>query len=165
MPLTIQLKKHPDGVTSLTCTRADGTATWHRHDGAKAGFFPLHDLTHYAVETVLPQLQGFFALVAGGWDLSDFGTPSTRGKVPTDASAVEAIVGFLDLERSSENIARADELNSYLASRGGEGERAAPLTVSEAELHEIRRRRDELLAKWRALSPGETLALPFPACR
>lgn len=159
--LTIQIKKNPDGATSLTCIRADGTVTWHRHTRAQAGFFPRHDLTHYAVETVLSQLHGFYALVAEGWDLSDFGTPSPRGKVPADADAVEAIVGFLDLERAGENVARVDELNSYLASRRAETEAPAPLLVSDDELHQIRRRRDELFAKWDALPAGETLVLPF----
>ena len=158
--LRIQIKKSQD-ATSLTCIRPDGTVTWHRHLGSQAGFFPRHDLTHYAVETVLSQLQGFYSLVAEGWDLSDFGTPSPRGRVPAEADSVEAIVGFLDLERSSGNIASVDELNSYLASRGEEQKWPAPLTVSETDLEQIRRVRADLFARWDALSAGETLELSF----
>jgi len=29
-PITIRIKKNPDGRTSLSCTRADGTTTWQR---------------------------------------------------------------------------------------------------------------------------------------
>jgi len=51
--LTIRIKKGADDRTALTCTRADGTTTWQRLEAGQARFFPHHDLTHYAVETVL----------------------------------------------------------------------------------------------------------------
>lgn len=160
--LTIRIKKNPDGGASLSCTRADGTVTWHRHEGAQAAFFPRHDLTHYAVETVLSSQRGFYTLVAEGWDLSDFGTPSPKGKVPADADSVEAIVGFLDLERASGNIAGVDELNAYLASRSAEQGRANSDAITDGELQLIRRTRGELFAKWDALRAGDTLELSFP---
>ena len=159
--LIIRIKKNSDGGASLTCTRPDGTATWHRHEGAQAGFFPRHDLTHYAVESVLSHLHGFYSLVAAGSDLSDFGTPSPRGKVPAEADAVEAIVGFLDLERASGNIAGVDDLNAYLASRGREEGHMHRARISGDELALIRRKRGELIAKWDALPPGEALELAF----
>ena len=63
-PLVIAIKKKTDGSASLACRRADGTVTWQRQEGAQGRFFPRHDLTHYAVETVLGMgLQG--ADVAG----------------------------------------------------------------------------------------------------
>ena len=99
--MVIRIKKGADGRTSLSCARADGTSTWQRLEGAQASFFPRHDLTHYAVETVLGRRRGFYGLVAAGWDLSDFGTPWPRGKLPKDANLVEMIVGFFDSERAS----------------------------------------------------------------
>lgn len=159
--LIIRIKKNSDGGASLTCTRPDGTATWHRHASAQAGFFPRHDLTHYAVESVLSHLRGFYSLVAAGWDLSDFGTPSPRGKVPAEADSVEAVVGFLDLERASGNIAGVEDLNAYLASRCREQGHTPPALVSSDELALIRRRRGELFARWDALPPGEALELAF----
>jgi hypothetical protein len=158
--LTIRIKKNADGRASLSCTRADGTATWHRHEGAQAGFFPRHDLTHYAVESVVTHLHGFYSLVAAGWDLSDFGTTSPRGNVPAEADSVEAIVGFLDLERASGNIGTVEDLNAYLAARRAE-QGYAPLIISSEDLALIRLRRGELFAKWDALPPGEALELPF----
>src|SRR5256885_9526625 len=58
--ITIRIKKNPDGRRSLSCTRADGTTTWQRQEGGQAAFFPRHDLTHYAVETVLAHRSGFY---------------------------------------------------------------------------------------------------------
>src|SRR6266545_1175255 len=64
--LIIRIKKKTDGSAALSCQRADGSVTWQRQDGLQGGFFPRHDLTHYAVETVLRQVRGFYSLVAGG---------------------------------------------------------------------------------------------------
>src|SRR6266513_5317385 len=114
-PIVIRIKKNADGGTSLSCTRADGTTTWQRQQGGQAAFFPRHDLTHYAVETVLGHRNGFYGLVAAGWDLSDFGTPWPRGRMPNEAVLSEIMVGFLDLERSTGELARADDVNERLA--------------------------------------------------
>ncbi len=73
--LLIRIKKNTDGSAALSCLRADGSVTWQRHNGKQGRFFPFHDLTHYAVETVLEHRRGFYGLVAGGWDLTDFGNP------------------------------------------------------------------------------------------
>ena len=51
--LVIHIKKKTDGSAALSCRRADGSVTWQRQNGQLGRFFPLHDLTHYAVETVL----------------------------------------------------------------------------------------------------------------
>lgn len=46
LDLVIRIRKNPDGTAAVSCIRSDGSATWQRHRGAQAGFFPLHDLTH-----------------------------------------------------------------------------------------------------------------------
>src|SRR5712691_9180335 len=99
--LVIRVKKKTDGSAALSCRRADGSVTWQRQDGGQGRFFPLHDLTHYAVETVLGHPRGFYGLVAEGWDLSDFGKPWPRGPLPVESIASELVVGFLDRERAA----------------------------------------------------------------
>jgi len=64
--LLIRIKKKGDGSAALSCLRADGSVTWQRQNGQQGRFFPLHDLTHYAVETVLGHTRGFYGLVAKG---------------------------------------------------------------------------------------------------
>ena len=155
------MKKSPDGGASLTCTRADGTVTWQRQKLQHAAFFPRHDLTHFAVETVLGQRNGFYGLLAAGWDLSDFGAPWPRGKIPPDADVSEAIVGFLDIERASGERAAADQLNELLADRCAERGYAAPPRITDEQLREVRRTRAELFARWDAVSPGEALELVY----
>ena len=159
--MVIRIKKGADGRTSLSCTRGDGTTTWQRQAGEQAGFFPRHDLTHYAVETVLAQRQGFYGMVAAGWDLSDFGTPWPRGKLPKDANLVEMIVGFLDLERAAGETGTAEELNAYLRTFCEENDLPPPERLSEDDLSRVRRKRGELFAEWDAVERGGVLELRF----
>ncbi len=80
--LRITLTAHTDGNVVLQCERDDGSATWQRQQGRHARFFPLHDLTHYAVETRLGFRQGFFGLIAAGWDIEDTTGKGRRGPLP-----------------------------------------------------------------------------------
>jgi hypothetical protein len=159
--MVIRIKKGADGRTSLSCTRADGTTTWQRQEGAQASFFHHHDLTHYAVETVLGHLRGFYALVSAGWDLSDFGTPWPRGRLPKDANLAEMIVGFLDLDRASGQMGTATDLNAHLAEFCEQNELPPPEKLAEEDLSRVRQKRAELFARWNAVRPGDALELPF----
>jgi hypothetical protein len=160
--LTLRIKKNRDGSAALSCTRADGSVTWQRQEGGRARFFPLHDLTHYAVETVLGHRRGFYGLVAEGWEFSDFGTPWPRGPLPADADPSELIVGLLDAQRASGAEWTAAEMREnaarFLAGIGVEG---GALALTEEQLARIRARMRELFAAWEAVAPGEALVLVF----
>jgi hypothetical protein len=160
-PIVIRIKKGADGRSALSCTRADGTTTWQSLKGGQAAFFPRHDLTHYAVETVLGHRKGFYGLVAAGWDLSDFGTPWPRGKLPPDANLSEVIVGFFDRERATGQLGTAEELNESIASFCAEYGVPARDTCTEDELDRVRQKRAELFAQWDYVKPGDALELPF----
>jgi hypothetical protein len=159
--LTIRIKKGADDRTALTCTRADGSTTWQRLEAGQARFFPHHDLTHYAVETVFGFRNGFYGLVSAGWDLSDFGTPWPRGKIPPQANISEMIVGFFDLERRIGERGSAEDLNrqltEYCAERGLPPERQ----VTEEDLAAVRTVRAELFARWAAVERGNALEVVF----
>lgn len=159
--MVIRIKKNADGRTSLTCSRADGSTTWQTLSGGQAAFFPRHDLTHYAVETVLGNGRGFYGLIASGWELTDFGKPWPRGRIPLDAVLSETIVGLLDLERGSGDLIRAADINCRLEDVCAENGAAPPREISEEDLARIRRRRGELFAQWEAVEPGNALELPF----
>lgn len=161
--MLIQLKKKTDGSAALSCRRADGSVTWQRQEGLQGQFFPRHDLTHYAVESVLGRLRSFYGLVASGWELTDFSKPYPRGALPAEALASEVLVGLLDQERAAGIRWTGADFNrsaeSYFAASGGV---PAGCSVSDEQLTGIRELRASLLARWDALTPGETLELPFP---
>lgn len=159
--LTVLLKKKTDGSAALSCRRADGSVTWQRQEGAQGRFFPLHDLTHFAVETELDYAKGFFGLVADGWDLTDFGRPWPRGELPAQALLAELIVGFLDGERAAGARWSIDELRASTASYAVQSGRPVGFELRETDLDRIRARRGQLFAQWAALGAGETLELTF----
>ena len=160
--LIIRIKKQTDGSAALSCTRADGTVTWQRQQGAQAMFFPRHDLTHFAVETVLHHRCGFYGLVASGWNLTDFGAPWPRGRLPADMDPSELIVGFLDTERASGTRWTADEFNDKAAAYYREHNiTSAPPTLTDDDLARVRQRRAELFEQWDAVPSGGTLELSF----
>jgi len=160
--LLIRIKKKSDGSAALSALRADGTTTWQRQEGQFGRFFPLHDLTHYAVETTLGFSRAFFGLIAEGWDISDFGKRATKELQQGEAGLAEVIVGFFDLERATGIIETADALNEKIQSYYADRRLAAPeSSLSDDHVARIRQRRAELFAIWRALPAGQALELPF----
>jgi hypothetical protein len=159
--MVIELKKGRDGPTTLVCVRPDGTRTW----GKVARFFPVHDLTHCAVESVLAFKEAFFGLIASGWTIDDFAAPGVAARVPAEAVWAESIVGLLDLERGTGTEWTAAEFNAALAeSLRGQG-RAAFRLIAGDELARIRALRNELQDRWEQLPPGDVLTVPFPEKR
>src|SRR5205814_4135051 len=71
--------------------------------------------TLFRSETVLGHHRGFYGLVADGWDLSDFGAPWPKGRLPADLDPSELIVGFLDVERAGGVEWNAGEFNAGVA--------------------------------------------------
>ncbi|MBC7790788.1 MAG: hypothetical protein H7Z74_12640 [Anaerolineae bacterium] len=159
--LLIHLTKRADGSSLLRCVRADGSVTWQRHHGHQAAFFPLHDLTHFAVESELAFRDGFYGLLAAGWSMEDTGGKSGRGPLPNEALAVEHIVGMLDLERAGGTTWTAAEFNQQAAGFAIAAGRSAPRALTDIELTRVRLRVRELFQRWHELPDGATLALGF----
>ena len=155
----IQIKKGRDGPATLACLRSDGTRTW----GKEHPFFPVHDITHCAVESVLGLDQAFFGLIAAGWSIDDFEKPGASRKMPFQAIVAEHVVGVFDRERALPEPMTAAAFNETVMASLPPGERAAFLPITEAQLSQVRALRQTLEAHWYALTPGETLEIPFPA--
>ena len=160
--LTLLLKKHADGRTAFTLERADGTRTWQRQE-RHAAFYAAHDLTHYAVETVLGLRGAFYGLVASGWDFDDFMPPYPRGTLGAEALWAETLVGLLDVERGTvaagDTMMPAEEFNAQLHAKLSAAGLVSPRDVSEQDLATIRLRRDALMHDFAQLPSGETLRL------
>jgi hypothetical protein len=160
--LKIQFTKRKDGGAVLRCLRADGSVTWQRQDDQRAAFFPLHDLTHYAVETELAFAHGFYGLIAEAWDIADTTGKTARGPLPDEAIEVEYIVAAFSAERAGGVAATAEEFNQLAATFASAKGMPLPRRLADHDLAKVRARFDELAVKWRALPPGATLELPFP---
>ena len=153
--LVVEVKKISAERASLTCRRPDGSSTWARVHS----FFPLHDLTHFAVETELAQPRGFFGLIAEGWPLDDFTQPGVAARLPAEALIVENLVGTVERIGSDATLA---EFSAALADSLAAQNLPAFRPLNADELSRVRATRASLIAQWRALPVGETLRLNFP---
>ena len=142
--MRVEIEKKANGASVLRCTRRDGSVTYERHEGQQGVFFPIHDLTHLAVEGALGRSDGFFGLVASGWEIQETTGKGARGPLPPGALEVEKLVGLFDLERGG--VARWEP---------------SELGLSEEDARRVRERMRELLARWEALPAGATLELAF----
>lgn len=161
-PLSIRLSRRADGAVLFELRRADGSSTWQKRHGPTADFFAIHDLTHYAVETILGFDRAFYGLVAEGWDLADFGTPWPRGLLPPEAVPAEVIVGCFDTARAAHVPLTADACNATASSYFANAGVPSPVSVTDELLSRVQRRLSELVWRWHALPPRDALELSFP---
>lgn len=155
----IRLKRGRDAASTLSCVRADGSRTW----AQVHPFFPRHDLTHYAVESVLGLTEAFFGLVASGWDLDAFAHPGAARRLPPEALLAEHVVGLLDRERAMPEPMLAGAFNEALRAAHPDAVAHPAIPIDGAALDRIRTLRDTLTAQWEAVPPGASLELAFPA--
>jgi hypothetical protein len=145
----------------LRCVRSDGSVTWQKQESRNAAFFALHDLTHFAVESVLGFRRGFFGLVAEGWEIEETTGKEARGPLPIEAKVVESIVGLLDSERASGAIWSAEDFNQQAAIHAESAGLTEPRKLTDEDLARVRARRAGLFAEWRAVKAGKTLDLQY----
>ena len=159
--LRVRFSKRSDGVVTLQCVRKDGSVTWQRHD--KHGvFFSFHDLSHFAVETVLGFRQGFYGLLADGWDITDTTGKGPRGLLTPEAILVEHIVNLLSQERSGgAPPLSADDFNSHIQQFVDNDQLDATRTLSEAQLLAVRQQIETLRRDWADIPAGASLELTF----
>jgi len=158
MELRIQFTKRADGNVILRCTRKDNSVTWQRYD-RQAAFFSHHDLCHFAVEKVLGLRDGFYGLIADGWDITEMDGKSPRGKLPYNASVAEQIVGGLSQElMGAAKEHTADEFNAQIEQTTG-----WPMKnrLTDLQLNAVRDRISSLFRDWAATPPGAMLELFF----
>lgn len=154
--MKIEIVKRADQAGLLRCTRADGSVTWQKQSERHAIHFTYHDLTHYAVETTLGYQQGFFGLIAAGWDVDDTTGKGARGPLPPEAGEVEGVVGLFDAERGSGTLWTPEEFAQFAY---------FPLSkpLDMAAIQAVRKRRGELFSAWREVPVGSALELSWPS--
>ncbi len=162
--LRIEFERQGDGAVVFRCTRPDGTSTWQKHVGKSAMFYPFHDLTHFAVESTFAFSQGFYGLIASGWDIADTGGKGARGRLPPEAIVVEHMVGLFDRERVGGAAAlTADEFNGILQDLTDSGNIISAPVATAAQLQAVRARISELYDGLASLQPGSAMELTFSA--
>lgn len=153
--LHIRLTQKSDGSSVVVCTRKDGSETWQRR---QSDFLALHDLTHFAVETTHGLSNGFYGLVADGWNITDFGERDIPKEEPI---YVEALVALFDQERATGIWPEAGEFNEMLRASLKSLDIGYWREIAIDELAAIRRCIMELISQWGLTPNNESLELVF----
>ena len=157
--MLIRITKGRDGPNILSCVREDGTTTWAKVQD----YFPLHDITHFVVETTLSIPNAFYSLVRDGWDITDFAAKGIAAKLPPEANLVEALVGRLQRDRGPAAEFTAETFNEEVDAVLEGIDNPSRRHVTDAELATMRARLRDLMSQWQALAPGESIELSFRA--
>lgn len=158
--IVVQFAKAADGPATLTLVRADGSSTT-SHLGAADGLGPLYDLAYVVVERRLALPDGYLALMARGWQFSDF-EARTAAQIGPDAVRVQCIAGLLSLEAITARPLALADFNDTVAARCSETRPGfAPPDLGPTSLHAMRSELAALLRRWDALAPGQSLEVSF----
>lgn len=157
--LTIRLARGKDKPDVLTCIREDGSTTWSRLHAA----LPVHDISHYSVESSLALSSGFFGLVAQGWEITDFGSPYPRGPIPDEAAWVESVVSVFWRTFVQRESPTHEEVREQIAVCLGSYKGSFRRDISDAEMDAIRALQGEITATWARTPIGSYMELVFPA--
>ncbi len=158
-PLLLQFKRgNPSSI--LTVKRADGTSTWTRlYPGLE-----IHDLAHYAVESVLGLEFAFYGILAQGYDIDDFEAPKDvrssdlqPKNLRPEALQTEHLVNLLLTELQFG--VPLDDFLSQFATILEQSELPPMEQLTTTSLRKIRCCLNELCTCWRATKVDELLEL------
>ena len=138
--------------------RQDGTISWQNY-GNQGDFFPGHDLTHCAVETILGYRHAFYGMIASGRELEDFGSGDAASFHP-EAIYSESLVGLLTTAELRGTILPFEEIKRTIDEKTSEAG-FLPMELTEADVLRIRVKSQELKERWTKLPAGTELVLDF----
>ena len=155
--MLIRITKGRDGPNTLTCIRDDGTTTWAKVQD----YFPVHDMTHYVVETTLRIPNAFYSLVSDGWDITQFADKGAAKRIPPQANLVEALVTRLQHRLMPGSEMSVDSYNAEVLAILEGIDNPERRQVTEDELSAMWNRLRNLMAEWKTLEPGQSMELRF----
>ena len=153
--MEILFTKNISGDHILSCKRKNGSVSW-KH---VSSFFIIHDLCHFAVETLMPLKKAFYGMVAAGTDISDFDLPKDQRKfeLTEEALFAEQLVNMLTIEYSQGRMENFIEIFTSINDAGSN----KALPIDDILLEKTRNLFNQLIQKWNSLKDSETMTLSF----
>ena len=153
--MEILFTKNFNGDHILSCKREDGSVSW-KH---VSSFFIIHDLCHFAVETLMPLKNAFYGMVAAGTDISEFDLPKAQRnfQLTEEALFAEQLVNMLTIEYAQGKMENFIEI--FTSINDMEGSKALP--IDELKMEKIRNLANQLIQKWNLLQEGKTMTLSY----
>ena len=153
----MRITKNTGKPHNLKFIRDNGTETWMYADD----FFVRHDLSHFALESVMQYKTAFNGMLNSGMDIKDFEDKENRVQltVTDEAWYAENMANLFLIE-----IAQGEfpDFNKVLQEAFVSFNHHYPvITLQEDKIIETRNYLRKLLLEWRELPSGQTLELIF----
>ncbi|MEO5583293.1 MAG: hypothetical protein ABIR66_11415 [Saprospiraceae bacterium] len=147
--------------SKLICTRNDGSFTSSMmHPGVE-----LHDIIHYAVETILEFKLGFYGILDQGYQIEEFEIPRHRrplalipSNLPIESIQAEFLVNQLMMETLQGPI--ADFMAVFIKALEA-NKIPFPDRLNETTLSEIRKLIETIKNQWATIEEGKSMELIF----
>ena len=155
--MLIRITKNTDKPHILKYIRDNGTNTWIYADD----FFIQHDISHFALETILTYKTAFNGMINSGMNITDFESKEKRAlNNITDESWYAENMANLFLIEISQGV--FENFNEVQQQSFQSFNRTYPLvSLSDANIQAIRNYLGLLLLQWNELASGDTLELTF----
>ena len=155
--MQIKITKNTGKPHILKYIRDNGTETWMYADD----FFVRHDLSHYALETIMQYKTAFNGMLNSGMDIKDFEDKEKRAQlnVTDEAWYAENMANLFLIELaqgkfSDFNKVQQETFVSF-------NDQYPVISLPEDKITETRNYLQKLLTQWRELPSGQTLELIF----
>lgn len=155
--MQIRITKHINKEHTLKYIRDNGTETWMRSDD----FFVQHDLSHYALESILGYRTAFNGMLNSGMDIKDFEDRAKRAVINITAEAMYAetmanlfLVEIMQGEFDDFNSVQQEAFSSTNKS-------LQPTSLTVEQIKAVRKYLRELLQQWEDLPAEQTMELHF----
>jgi hypothetical protein len=137
--------------------RDNGTETWMYSDD----FFVRHDLSHFAIESVMEYSTAFNGMLNGGMDIKDFEDKEKRAKltVTDEACYAENMSNLFltEIMQGEFEDFNAVQQQSFIAMNA----QCQAITLSDERIQTIRNYLRQLLDQWNEMPVGQTMELTF----
>ncbi|MDB5210410.1 MAG: hypothetical protein JWQ30_1237 [Sediminibacterium sp.] len=137
--------------------RDNGTETWMYSDD----FFVRHDLSHYAIESVMEYRTAFNGMLNEGMDIKDFEDREKRTGITVTDEACHAEnmsnLFLTEIMQGEFEDFNAVQKESFIAMNT----QCRPVTLSEEKIAAIRNYLTRLFDQWNEMPVGETMELIF----
>ncbi len=155
--MILQITKNTGKPHIIKYIRDDQTETWMQSDG----FFVRHDLSHYAIESILNFRTAFNGMLNKGMDIKDFENKDNRMALAVTSEAFYAenmanlfLIEIAQGEFPDFNAVQQQSLLSFAS-------HIPVITLAEEKINAIRTYLRQLLQQWEALPAGNLLVLSF----
>ena len=155
--MLMQLTKNTGKPHIIKYVRDNGTETWMYSDD----FFIQHDLSHFAIESVMAYRTAFNGMLNRGMDIKDFEDREKRAKITVTDEACYAenmsnlfLTEILQGEFEDFNAVQKESFKAI-------NTQYQSITLSNEKIKAIRNYLRQLLDQWNEMPFGETMELTF----